>query len=103
MVWCIIPGLHEGRVLPTNRIFQTSWVTPPPKHANPKIKIRKQQTRKIEKYSRPDAIRAGVLYIVKSYCIVFSNTKYKISKLLIMDLPDSANETEPCWERVKNT
>ncbi len=34
MVWCIIPGFNEGRVLLNYRIFQTFWVTPP-KHVNP--------------------------------------------------------------------
>jgi hypothetical protein len=60
---------NEGRVLSSYGIFQTSCVK----------SALKRRTRKIEqkekKVPRLGSIRGGVLYIVKSYCIVFSNIK----------------------------
>jgi hypothetical protein len=76
MVWCIIPGLNEGRVLLNYRIFQTSWVAPP-KHANPiRLTFLKTPNAKIEKTYRL-RIRARYVIVVKSYCILFSNIKFQ--------------------------
>ena len=64
---------------------------------NPKIKLRKHRTRKIEKkYSRPDP-GGSILYCKKLLHFIF---QYKIPKML-MDHPDPAKRSAQCVQNLK--
>ena len=78
MVWCIIPGWNEGRVLPNYGIFQTSRVTPPPKHVNPigLTCLKTPNAKHLEKVPRPDRDPGAALYTCKK--LLHSIFQYKI-------------------------
>ena len=78
MVWCIIPGFNEGRVLLNYRIFQTFWVTPPLSMSTQfgLTCLKTPNAKNREKYPRPDRDPgAGTLYCKKLLHSIF---QYKI-------------------------
>ena len=92
MVWCIIPGFNEGRVLLNYGIFHTSWV-PPPLSMSTHVGLTCLKTtnaKNRENIPGSDRDPSRGCYTCKK--LLHSIFQYKIPKLL-MDHPDSAKRS----------